>query len=239
MKLNDLHSYIEQTNQTQFHGVEVENFDIEENYPFQKVTEIGLVAKINDKGVLEDDVIDTAIYAGLDNVHIIIEIPYDVGFDPEGLVKQAVGLSCDLSILPPDEVEISKSTSIAKEYCDRIMSVADYILDTKSGSYSFSSHLHPVYGFLTYMFSSRLNYYPEKITTDEYMDSRFTSNLPAEFIDDLKLSLEQRILEFYGGEEAFRNILNGFITGIYDHTSNIAEFVVDKNEKKEDLQESD
>ncbi len=210
MKLTELHEFIAKQKEngqpvTEVYGVEVDDYvhEIPEG-----LTEIGLIAKMNEEGDdLDDDLADvmTRYYKDA-NLRVILEIPFRLEHEVDEIVTNMQLLNYDVAILLPegekmhDEEAWNSFYRVSKEYLECLFK-----------NPKVKNQIYPVTSYFQYLIMEFNNYIPETLATDNYINSRYVEGVNIELMDKMKDKLRVDIhkqLEPMGGFDSYARSLN-------------------------------
>ena len=192
-------------------GVEVDELILT---PFAHIVFLGLVCKFED-GTLSNDVLDLAIAHAINGVEVILEAPHDAKFDIEKLVIDASNGDFGVAFLAPAE---DAGDSEWLSYMDRLAVAARLISQKKN----IKRPIFPVSAFYEYLMGEVIDYTPQQMTTDAYIQDRYVTGWSIERLDQVKERLREAIYEAEGGRVAFEEKVKSIMYAVKEKMDEMA-----------------
>jgi hypothetical protein len=195
---------LEEYDVAMIYGLVLDNSEIPDFDP--KIEEVSLIAKFDEDGKIDDDVIDVAITLALSQKFIILEIPFaeqkrlagsivnDLPFE-KYLVVSCANMNSSLAILPPED----DSEENFKIYSEVLCDVTEYLFrQTNMNKYVF-----PINNYLEYLFLSYVIEIDIAEPNDYFTKSRYFDVLKTERSNAFKLDIKNRIISIFGSDNKF------------------------------------
>lgn len=206
-----------------------ESSNTEFSTPPENLEEIGFIFKIDEDGMMAEDLMDLVISYRLTNLPILIEVP--TNFIAEGkvevkyLIQLANNVDFSIALLPSEHDLVEKSISKEK-YKEILLSFVDEILNRPN----FDKQIYPISNFFEYLMLEQVlgeeklkDFVPEF----GYIQNNFAKIMTKENSDDFKSAIRQKLYSFYGSKEDFDNVAKTMIEGVLERTEEIyKDFVI-------------
>ena len=187
-------------------SVEVDTFSPNR---LENVKKIGFVARLDETGKFDFDVMDTLIQYRQIQAEVFIQVPHDFTMKPHDLLVLANSIDASVILMPPkadaDIESWNKWQKLTVEYTAAML-----------GFHSFSKELLPVTSYVQYMAMSVAGYQPKTLTDDPMMKHFFEDGMNIPVMDELKEQIHTRIVDAHGGIEGFESFVHGTLTGLYE-----------------------
>ena len=175
----------------------------------ENVKQIGFLAKLDETGKFDFDVMDTLIQYRQIQAEVFIQIPHDFTMKPHDLLVLANSIDASVILMPPKADAGAESWNewhkLTLEYTDAMLSF-----------HSFSKELLPVTSYVQYMAMNVAGYQPKTLTDDPMMKHFFEDGMNIPVMDQLKEQIHQRILDAHGGKDGFESFVHGTLSGLYE-----------------------
>lgn len=192
MKLSELVSIAPENVEKNVYGVEVDEYCVTRQFG---VSEIGLIVKTSDEGIIDEDLVDVATDYVDAGCQVILEVPAECRVVTSYLYMLANNIGATISLLPP----LTATPESIEHYGDRLCEFArEWLSDGQC-----HQMLEPVSGYFQYLINTAYGYQPDKIAIDEYMNSEFVENMEVSDMDHVKNKLQLVIYDEFGGEKMF------------------------------------
>lgn len=193
-------STLETTSSTEaiLYGVEA---DAEILNPPPTLEQVGLLWK-GRPDCINDTLVDAIIQFGLSGMNVILEILPDDDVDPAYILTLAGNAGFSVALIHEagkDDAWFAKCTAFAEALFD---------------IQNFSREIHPVTGYLSFLFAERTNGIAGMYPTDRYMIRRFLAAIPDSTADLCKNHMKTAFQERFGGADAFNDFLDEVVAGI-------------------------
>jgi hypothetical protein len=206
-----------------------ESSSVEYSTPPLNLEEIGFIFCVNEEGEIEDSLLDIIINCGLKNLPTLVEVPSQLIFEEKVSVKYLIQMASNigffLAFLPPGHEQVGNSITIA-QYKDVVMQVTEEILKRPN----FDKFVYPVSNYFEYLMLEQIlgkeklvNFRPES----EYIKDNFSNLMTSQDSDDFKLSIRNRLYDFYGGEKEFNLVAQTILDGVYEKSKEIFTDIVE------------
>ena len=175
----------------------------------ENIKKVGFVAKLDESGKFDFDVMDTLIQYRQIQAEVFIQIPHDFAMKPHDLLVLANSIDANVILMPPKSgagpEEWNKWQKLTVEYTDAML-----------GLHTFSKELLPITSYVQYMAMGVTGYQPQTLTDDPMMKHFFEDGMNVPVMDALKAQIHTRIVDAHGGEEAFESYVHGTLSGLYE-----------------------
>jgi len=206
-----------------------ESSNTEFSTPPENLEEIGFIFKIDEDGMMAEDLMDLVISYRLTNLPILIEVPTNLiaeeKVEMKYLIQLANNVDFSIALLPSDHDLVDKSMSIEK-YKEILLSFVDEILNRPN----FDKQIYPISNFFEYLMLEQVlgeeqlkDFAPEF----GYIQTNFAKVITKENSDDFKDAIRKKLYNFYGSKEDFDNVAKTMIEGVLERTEELyKDFVI-------------
>lgn len=182
--------------------------------PRAGIKEIGVIARLDNTGIVDDDVLDTVIALRLHDVHVILEVPFGSSPNATHLVQLAANIAIDVSVLPPPA---DGSDRDWQQYHEMLHRFALAWLAQRN----MANAVHPLTGYFQYLAGEAVGYARKQLSMDPYISLRFVDGLPSSRIAETKSFLTPIIVHAFGGMEGIRQLVMAVGGAAYDRVSDM------------------
>lgn len=175
----------------------------------ENVKKIGFIAKLDETGKFDFDVMDTLIQYRQIQAEVFIQVPHDFTMKPHDLLVLANSIDANVILMPPLAGASEESWN---EWHELTVSYAKAMLSF----HSFSKELLPVTSYVQYMAMNVAGYQPKTLTDDPMMKHFFEDGMNVTVMDALKEQVHALILEAHGDKEGFESFVHGTLLGLYE-----------------------
>jgi hypothetical protein len=175
----------------------------------ENVKKIGFLAKLDEAGQFDFDVMDTLIQYRQIQAEVFIQIPHDFTMKPHDLLVLANSIDANVILMPP------KAGANAEAWGNWHKLTLDYTA-AMLGFNSFSKELLPVSSYVQYMAMNVVGYQPKTLTDDPMMKHFFEDGMNIAVMDELKDQIHTMVLEAHGGKEGFESFVHGTLLSLYE-----------------------
>jgi hypothetical protein len=206
-----------------------ESSSVEYSTPPLNLEEIGFIFRVNEEGEIEENLLDVIINCGLKNLPTLVEVPSQLISEEKVSVKYLIQMASNigffLAFLPPGHEEVGNLITIS-QYKDVVMQVTEEMLKRPN----FDKFVYPVSNYFEYLMLEQIlgkdklvNFRPES----EYIKDNFSNLMTSKDSDDFKLSIRNRLYDFYGGENEFNLVAQTILDGVYEKSKEIFTDIVE------------
>lgn len=180
-----------------------ESMNAEFSIPPQGLEEIGFVFKVDEDGMLDENLMDIVISYRLTNLPIVMEVPPSLiitgKLEIKYLIQLANNVDFSIALLPP-----TRDEGVSMEQYKEIIGKT---LDELFARPNFDKFIYPVSNFMEYLMLENI-LGKEKLTDfrpeDKFVQSNFVNAMSKQDSDDFKQLIRTKLYEFYGGESGFK-----------------------------------
>lgn len=212
-----------------YFSVDVDTFCIDR---IQNLRQIGFLAKMDDQGQFDFDVMDTLIQYKQNQAEVFLQVPFDFPMDPYDLLVLCSSIDINVLLMPPED----KNAETWRRWSERACEYTDAMLNFQS----FSREILPVTSFVQYLSMRVMSYTPPALTDDPMMQHFFEEGMCVSTMDALKETLEDKIFSWFGSHQQFEEYVHSTLSGLYER---VEERSIDMAraiaEKIENVQEAD
>lgn len=225
MLLQDLVTQEKYVNLKKAYSVELgnESNHIDISTPLSQIEEIGFIFKINENGMLDENLMDVVINYQLANVSILMEIPSQLIsqglLDVKYLLQLANNLNSSIILLPPNHKFVNNALTF-EEYKSVVIKVLDQILSTPN----FDKFVYPTSSFFEYLMLEQVlakDVINSVIAENDYIKNNLSNDFSVDEKENLKEVVRQKLYHFYGGEKEFKLIAKTMMEEVYEKMKKI------------------
>ncbi len=225
MLLQDLVTQEKYASLKKVYSVELSNESnsVDISTPLIQIEEIGFILKINETGMLDENLMDVVINYQLANVSILMEVPSQLIskglLDVKYLLQLANNLSFSIILLPPNNKIVNNELSF-EEYKNVVIKVLDQMLNTPN----FDKFVYPASVFFEYLMLEQVlekDIINSVMSENDYVKNNLSNNLSVDEKEDLKEVIRQKLYHFYGGEKEFNLIAKTMMEEVYEKMKKI------------------
>ncbi|WP_235375591.1 hypothetical protein [Pseudomonas aeruginosa] len=160
-------------------------------------------------GLPSDDFTFSLILAAGSLNSVSIDIPYDCSVSPDELLMHAESSGFNINLLPPGHTTVVDEK--VERYCEVLRTYGRMWLSSPQSNI----RVAPIDGYLEYLFGVAAGHIPASISTDEMMNTLFTDGMPEVVMEHVKVVIHDVIMEHFGTEDAFNEILEKVAKAIH------------------------
>lgn len=213
-------------------GVEIDEYA---DLDFAVVNQVSIVAKADefDETFIDGDVLDTILEVARSapETELILEVPHDSEIDAATLATYGYNAGFNISVIPP-KGELADSKEAWEKYTDLVIQYVDPVFDLQMSKVN----IMPVLSYFEYMIIDHYGVKPESLATDPYMIDRYVDGVNVELMDEMKLSLREKILSRFEDEEEGLTGQQGFERYIATVVEASKQVVIDRIKKTQESQ---
>jgi hypothetical protein len=196
--------------------------------PPENLEEIGFVFKVDEDGMMDEPLMDLVIQYRMTNIPVLIEVPTQLivegKLEPKYLIQLSSNVDFLIALLPPGHELVGESITVL-QYKEVIMNVLEQMLSKPN----FDKFVYPVSNFFEYLMLEQIlgkeklvQFRPE----NEYVKENFANLMTHQDSDDFKLSIRNRLYDFYGGEQEFNLVAQTILDGVYEKSKELYKTMV-------------
>lgn len=191
--------------------------------PPENLEEIGFVFKVDNDNMMEENLMDVVISYRLTNLPVVMEVPTQLftqkGVEVKYLIQLANNVDFAISLLPPghplvkDEVSNEEYKKIVLEFLDEMLSRPN-----------FDRFIYPISNYFEYLMLETIlgegqlkDFRPE----NKYIVNNFSTVLTENESNDFKLSIKEKLYDFYDGKENFDLMAQKILESVYEKTQDV------------------
>lgn len=215
----------ENINLKSIYSIELNEESVKTEYatPPEALENVGFLFKVDQDGMIEENLLDIIISYKLTNLSVVVEVPAQLlvsgEIEPRYLLQLASNVDFSISLLPPGHPKVDSSVT-QEQYQKIIDSFTDELLSRQN----FDKEIMPITSFFQYVMMEKL-LGEDKMKAfkieDIYVLENFATILSVENSDKFKASIRAKLYDFYGSQENFDSVAQLMFETLYNKAKNV------------------